>query len=241
MLAMLSMIVLQAWHALSFVARDSNLNESRNSIASPMTATPKFGNVDYFSLSRGLEDRASPVSPTWSRFSPSPVLPPSAPSLSSSTSSRGSWSSLFHAGSMKQFMTGVQDTFKDGLATPLEIPWSSSGGSVTTPPNDKMARAPDAPLRKGWKGSPRYLSPPGSKSWNETLPPRPVSTFSSAGSRRPLNSRRNTGPSVLSEKRVLNAANTPNSTVLVHANHGKRILVFEEAPSDSEMSVSTST
>jgi hypothetical protein len=58
------------------------------------------------------EDQTS----SWRRLTSSPIVPVNI------ASSRGSWSSLFNAGSMRQFMTGVQDTFKDGLSIPSDIP-----------------------------------------------------------------------------------------------------------------------
>ena len=118
MLAIISMLVLQSEHGQvlpTIAKKDPNLT--------PLTS-PRSGNVDYFSL-KNPATPSSPIPFAWARIPPSPK-PLHAPSVSSSNSSRGSWSSLFNTGTVRQFMTGVQDTFKDGLLTPLEIPLSST-------------------------------------------------------------------------------------------------------------------
>ncbi|KAH9938498.1 uncharacterized protein B0H18DRAFT_1081137 [Fomitopsis serialis] len=87
MLAMLSALLLQS----TALSRDSHGHifvANSNTQKTPNTSTPEVS-----------------LSPIWPRTSPSPT--PVAPPLSSPTSSRGSWSSLFHAGSMRQFMTGT--------------------------------------------------------------------------------------------------------------------------------------
>ncbi|KAF7308677.1 WD-REPEATS-REGION domain-containing protein [Mycena chlorophos] len=130
MLAMLSMIVLQGCRKKAAPA---------SSVKSPPirgTPTPRNGPVDYFSISRSTStaSRISPVSPTWPRLNTaSPPIAPAAPALSTSGSSRGSWSSLFNAGSVRQFMSGVQDTFM----TPSELPTS-----IPVPKSDRFQRGP---------------------------------------------------------------------------------------------------
>lgn len=85
--------------------------------SSAMLTVPKSGPVDYFNLTRAINGASPmpPSSPEWPRLPPiSPMSPP--PPLSNPSTSRGSWSSLFGAGGVKQF---VQETFtKDGQQTP---------------------------------------------------------------------------------------------------------------------------
>ena len=115
MLTIISMLVLQTEHGVELHKSD-NVKKESNSV--PLTSPPT-NIVDYFSLKKPIAP-ASPVSFSWT----SPKAPPHMPSVSS----RSSWSSLFHTGTVRQFMSGVQDTLKEGLLTPSEVPLS-----VTTP------------------------------------------------------------------------------------------------------------
>ena len=114
MLAIISMLVLQTEHGHVFPISD---NEKTNS--AQLTSPGRPGNVDYFSLAKPTMPSTSASFP-WAI--PSPRVPLPAPSISSSNSSRGSWSSLFNTGTVRQFMSGVQDTLKEGLLTPSEVP-----------------------------------------------------------------------------------------------------------------------
>lgn len=114
MLAMLSMLVLQT---------DLGAPRMRVKNTTPITSlTSRMASVDYFSLKKPAATvnnlRPSSSSPEWPS---SPIAPSIAPSFSSSNSSRGSWSSLFNTGTVRQFMNGVQGSLKEGLSTPTEI------------------------------------------------------------------------------------------------------------------------
>ncbi|KAF8972462.1 hypothetical protein BDZ97DRAFT_1781105 [Flammula alnicola] len=184
MLAMIAMLVLQTDHAAVIppsISRKKNMT--------PIASIPlRLGGVDYFSLTKSAT-LGSPVSPAWPRL-PSPVAPPLVPSLSSSNSSRGSWSSLFNTGSMRQFMNGVQDTFKEGLTTPGETAADMHGASRST---EKLPRLPESPgsgqrRKRTRKDSSIYSPAIVSKSWNEGVlhPSKTLSaSFSSAGHRKP--------------------------------------------------------
>jgi len=113
MLAMLSMLVLQT-------ELGGNLAPGmRVKNTTPVKAlTSRWANVDYFSLTKPSVNILRPNSPEWPS---SPVAPSITPSFSSSNSSRGSWSSLFNTGTVRQFMNGVQGSLKEGLSTPTEI------------------------------------------------------------------------------------------------------------------------
>lgn len=157
--------------------------------------------MDYFSLAR-----PSPRSPNWPRLPSSPTAP--LIPLSSSNSSRGSWSSLFNSGSVRQFMTGVQDTLKEGLTTPEILQFSaSSEGSIPVRRGDRTLRGPDSPAsrRRGyWKDSSLPSPSTGSKSWNETLPTsaKGMIPFSSAGHRRSVFSQLASHKPAMLEKRI---------------------------------------
>ena len=113
MLAMLSMLVLQTDLRANLAPRMRVKNTT------PITAlTPRRASVDYFSLTKTPVNILGTNSPEWPS---SPVAPSITPSFSSSTSSRGSWSSLFNTGTVRQFMNGVQGSFKEGLSTPTDI------------------------------------------------------------------------------------------------------------------------
>ncbi|KAJ7050532.1 hypothetical protein C8F01DRAFT_683078 [Mycena amicta] len=177
MLAMLSMIVLQGCR------KTLPLEAPVKSPPIHGAPTPRTGPMDYFSISRSTSgtSRMSPISPTWPRLSAaSPPIAPLQPPLSTSGSSRGSWSSLFNAGSVRQFMSGVQDSFM----TPSELP-----ASIPVPKGDRIQRAPDSPVphRRSYWRDPGLPSPSiVSKSWNETISPgmKLAVSFSSAGHKR---------------------------------------------------------
>ncbi|KAJ7473277.1 hypothetical protein FB451DRAFT_290628 [Mycena latifolia] len=203
MLAMLSMIVLQS-------CRNEPPGDKSPDLRG--TPTPKYVPLDYFSISRTSSGantgRLSPISPTWPRLN-SVSLPVAAnqPALSTSNSSRGSWSSLFNAGSMRSFMSGVQDSLKDGLATPAEPP-APIGAAIPVPKGDRIFRGPDSPLprRRGyWRESGLPSPSTVSKSWNDS--PMPVVkhavSFSSAGHRRAAFSRFNTPNNAIHEARMV--------------------------------------
>ncbi|KAJ7084577.1 hypothetical protein B0H15DRAFT_386319 [Mycena belliarum] len=203
MLAMFSTIVVQGCRK---DPASSKSPESRG------TLTPKFPPVDYFTISQTSSGantgRMSPGSPTWPRLNASPPVTSSQPTLSTSNSSRGSWSSLFNAGSMRSFMSGVQDSIKDGLTTPSEPP-VSAGSAIPVPKGDRFLRGPDSPLprRRGYWRDSGLPSPSSiSKSWNDPLT-MPIAkhavSFSSAGHRRSPFSRLNTPRNAIHEARVV--------------------------------------
>lgn len=112
MLAMLSMLVLQTELGGNLAPRMRVKNTT-----SITTLTSRIASVDYFSFTKPPVNTLGSNSPEW----PSPVAPSITPSFSSSNSSRGSWSSLFNTGTVRQFMNGVQGSLKEGLSTPTEV------------------------------------------------------------------------------------------------------------------------
>ncbi|KAG6909082.1 hypothetical protein DXG01_002063 [Tephrocybe rancida] len=198
MLAMLSVILLQVY---DLMGSDPAATVSPVETLDLFRAAPGFSGGDYFSLARQSPQSDRP--PVWSRRPSTPNVPQQqlGTSIVSSNPSRGSWSNLFTTGSMRQFMSGMQDTFKDGLITPLEGPTNTSPSpttqlNVTTRPRIHMAiqldttKKPIENIRRQQKEqgllglepmSP--VSPPAaSKSWNETGPhlPKASPSFSSS-------------------------------------------------------------
>lgn len=119
---------------------------------SPMPRTP---HQDYFTLRRNSQARQSPISNMWARTSPSPstgnlVAPP----LSSPSSSRGSWSSLFNATSMRKLITAS----KAGSAVPVSRSHYSPQSPLTKDPKR------DSP---GQQATSRSWTDP-TKSWSDT-------------------------------------------------------------------------
>lgn len=202
MLAMISMLLLQNGCTSVPMYADS----SEGSLG--LRIIPNFTGVDYFSLSRTAKDR-SPHPPAWQRRPSTPTAQQQlATSLPSSTSSRGSWSSLFNTGTMRQFMTGVQGTLKEGLSTPTGFPNPNHPEPETTMSTptleNRLGETPGIPRRRQRK-SMNLQSPPisASKSWNETLPlpVKPSTSSSSAGHKRtPLTQIINTNIAVGSRK-----------------------------------------
>ncbi|KAF8060765.1 hypothetical protein FPV67DRAFT_1423352 [Lyophyllum atratum] len=224
MLAMLSVLLLQM-HKIT--ASKSALADIPDLLGANLrTVTHKFSGVDYFSL--GHTSLSSPQSErplAWPRRPSTPTVQQQqqlAASLSSSNSSRGSWSSLFNTGSVRQF---VHDTL---LSTPLEAPAVPTiTGNISAPGSaeggfpvlklDKITRVTDARRKKHRKDQPGWGSAPtppitASKSWNDVQPHplKPAASFSSAGHRRtPL-------------AQVTDPSNT-------RAGY-KRVIVFEQPP-----------
>lgn len=144
------------------------------------------------------------TSPVWPRLQSPPSTPAiTAAALSSSNSSRGSWSSLFNTGSMRQFMSGMQDSLKDGLTTPAGDYLPAHRAPIPVPTADN-ARSPTSP-HYGRDASTH--SSVISRSWGENLPSSSVKAtiaFSSAGHvRRPTFSQVISPRVVISEKKLL--------------------------------------
>lgn len=184
MLAMLSMLVVQTQLGTRNISRVKNVT--------PITAPLRMANMDYFSFKKSTVNLLSPTLPEWPHLPSSPVASSMGPSFSSSNSSRGSWSSLFNTGTMRQFMNGVQDSLKEGLSTPTEI--IPSGISViATRSTEKLGRGLDLPAggvrkRRVRQESLLHAQAPtvNPKFWNENArqPLKPLSTsFSSAANR----------------------------------------------------------
>lgn len=195
MLAMIAMLVLQTEH--STVVHPSMGRRTESFTPVPHVSIPsRFGSMDYFSLTKAI-NTTSPMSPAWPRL-PSPITAPLAPSVSSSNSSRGSWSSLFNTGSaVRQFMNGVQDTFKDGLTTPtetmtttpsLDLPQHGASRSAEKLPRGQDTAMYDPRRKRIRKDSSLHSPTLVSKSWNDgaTNSSKVMSSsFSSAGQKNP--------------------------------------------------------
>jgi len=194
--------------------------------------------MDYFSLQK------NPPSPSvaWPRrpssgSNSSQQLGASLPS--SATSSRASWSSLFGTNTMRQFMSGVQDTLKEGLSTPESTPLPILENPIPLPPvKGPMSNAASlepssfpgmGSVRRGKREVPgkessqntptlRLTAPPSS--WNEPVPrpPRLSISSSTTGQRRsPL-------------KTVTDPSNHDRGRNGHNRSNVKRVVVFD-APS----------
>ena len=190
MLAMLSMLVLQTELG---GPRAPSVKHTTTTMGVPL----RMANTDYFSLTKSTVNLLSPTSPEWPHLPSSPVASSMTPSFSSSNSSRGSWSSLFNTGTMRQFMNGVQDSLKEGLSTPTEIVPSHGISTVASRSTEKLGR-PGLNLSVGGllkrrmrQESLLHTQAPTSisKSWHDGVrqPSKPLSApFSSAGHRQHL-------------------------------------------------------
>ncbi|KAF9007839.1 hypothetical protein BDQ17DRAFT_1323782 [Cyathus striatus] len=203
MLGMIATLILQTVHG--HMVHPQHVAYPPTDVSSPThlsIITPKLGPMDYFSIARSINSAVSPTSPPWNRAPTSPIAPPLAQSISSN-SSRGSWSSLFNTGTVRQFVSGMQDSLRDGLTTPSEIVYTGGGSEGTTPmprtsggSAGSSTRGPDSPnpastaKRRARKDSTLQATTPPtvSKSWNEGVQPHTRAStvsFSSAGSKRP--------------------------------------------------------
>ena len=201
----------------------------------------QYAPIDYFSLQKNARDHPSP-SVAWPRrpssgSNSSQQLGASLPS--SAASSRASWSSLFGTNTMRQFMSGVQDTLKEGLSTPestplpilenpIPLPPATAPKSNTPTPEPSFSSGMESGIgaRRGKREVPRKESsqntptltltaPPSS--WNEMVPrPLRLSTSSSVtGQRRsPL-------------KTITDPGNHNRGRNGHNRNNAKRVVVFD--------------
>ncbi|KAI0316197.1 hypothetical protein OF83DRAFT_1196593 [Amylostereum chailletii] len=102
MLAILAVLVLKMYRPTPPVSKCPPVR-----VASPNASTPSSAiqRTDYF----GMRRRGVPPSPGWIRPASSPTTNVLSTSLSS-LSSRGSWSSLFNTGNVRQFVSGAVET-----------------------------------------------------------------------------------------------------------------------------------
>lgn len=212
MLAMIAVLVLQTEHVSVL---QPSLSRKKESTPIVPTISHRIGGTDYFSLMKS-SNIPSPISPAWPR-QPSPTIPALVSSFSSSNSSRGSWSSLFNTGSVQRFMNGVQDTFKEGLGTPGEVPSSSARDiqGALSRSVERLSRNLDSPgpgprRRRVRKDSGLY-SPANvvSRSWNEGVM-HPAKTLS---------------PSFSSSTRKRAPLRTMRSDAFIY--HEKQMVIFE--------------
>lgn len=215
MLAMIAVVFLKAYARVSVpIIRPPSPKE-------PPSAVSKTDD-DYFSSPVVKDPRAAVLSPGWPRLSSvSPTGPsvPAASLLSTSTSSRGSWSSLFNPGSVRQLMSGVPES----ITTPLDA-MSPRAPPVPIPIGDIIPRLPnpDSPRRKalGKDASPS-LTAPLSKSWSEThvIPlARPSLSQSSSQGRRPTFPRVDNAKQTASQKKLVIFDKEPESKESASAN-----------------------
>lgn len=129
---------------------------------------------DYFSRpGRRKESRKPSVSPGWYRAQPSPTSR-AATILSSPPSSRGSWSSLFNTGSMRNFMASMQESQETSDPSQTEVP-----GQIPVPKGEDTHRdlhrvSSDSPLKRSI-----------AKSWSDPSTSAPTKPIARPSSRRP--------------------------------------------------------
>ena len=182
---------------------DTKSPNSLDEFRTPLTSRPKFPGGGYFNLSRRRDPLHSNAStpPVWPR--PSSPAPPLAATSSSSSSSRGSWSSLFNTGSMRHFMSGMQDTLKDGLATPTVENSTPPDASTLVPGGEQSQREPASLINTNGRNS---ILPNSnvSKGWGESLAPGAATAFSPPGHIRRSTFSQGMNPRVtIPEKRIL--------------------------------------
>lgn len=201
MLAMVSIIILQTPQgSRKVLPRPTSRPKPEFRIAEPPPLKKTVS--DYFALTASL-NAPSPLSPSWASL----AAQSTAPTVPSSTSSRGSWSSFISVG--RQFVNGIQE----GLTTPTEHhpPLTVTQGTIVQERSmEKLAlnTAGGLQKRRARKDSTKQSSPASvvSKSWSDGQPPsRTLSiSFSSAGHRRSGNLRvADISPSDQEKRRVV--------------------------------------
>lgn len=167
MLAFLASVILHVH--LSSRPSPSTIGRARVMKFSPaLSSASHKASLDYFNARPRSDSRPHTVSSSVSRPRPpsSPATPP-GPMVSSSNSSKGSWSSLFYTTGMRNTVLGGQESPQDSGQTGLPSATKMGGHSIPVPViADKLAQ--DALRRRAVRhGSPANPSPSNSKSWND--------------------------------------------------------------------------
>lgn len=104
-------------------------------------------------------------------------------------------------------MSGVQDTLKDGLATPTMDNSTPHGAPIPVPGGEKPQREPTSPRNANGRNPSIFSNSSVSKSWGESLAPgaaKAAVAFSSAGHvRRPTFSQGMNPRVTIPEKKML--------------------------------------
>ncbi|XP_006457486.1 hypothetical protein AGABI2DRAFT_189013 [Agaricus bisporus var. bisporus H97] len=176
MLAMVSVLMLQTPYAETGVypspVQPTYLQRPSINVLSSSIRNARSNSTDYFSAVQGLNQQ-HPTSP----ITPAPL----APSLSSSTSSRNSWASIFGAG--RQF---VQETFHPTLATHADIDRDSISPSSEKPKTSENIAGGSGSFRRRKDSHKTVMSSATttSQSWTEktVVPQQMRKSISSGGS-----------------------------------------------------------
>ena len=176
MLAMLAVLILQTpYTTITAPPSRSALQRPFINVLPSSIRSPRTGSLDVSTIAQGLDQQ--PISPALGRQS-SPVAPAFAPSLSSSTSSRGSWTNIFKPG--RQF---VQDTLNPTSVVSTDLSLQSDAHSMSSgsdrprPPDSSFAPGTGHRRRKDSQSAPRPAiitstsSATTSRSWTDNTPP----------------------------------------------------------------------
>ncbi|TCD66873.1 hypothetical protein EIP91_000771 [Steccherinum ochraceum] len=140
-----------------------------------LTPSSPLVGLDYFSIARRLNSQKESHLSHWSQGSPSPTPQSAAPALSPSSSSRGSWSSLFTTSNMRRLVSGAQRE-DDPHHRPSRMYNTSGGRSPHSSTHSPL-------LTSGTYRKHSPLAPPPAVPWSDmgATPVKSVS-FSPAGS-----------------------------------------------------------
>jgi len=115
MLAMLAVLILQTpFTTITTSPPRASSQQLLTNVLPSSIRSPKSGALDVYTITQGLNQQPNP--PALGQ-QPSPIAPALAPSLSSSSSSRGSWTNIFSTG--RQF---VQDALNPTSVVPTDLP-----------------------------------------------------------------------------------------------------------------------
>ncbi|EIN05572.1 hypothetical protein PUNSTDRAFT_145950 [Punctularia strigosozonata HHB-11173 SS5] len=165
-LAILATVLLEGYH-ISASGQPSYTQTPRPASPTSGQDSPRTPPGDYFSDKK--DNRSKQHAPNAKGTGPArmpPQAPSSAPPLSPSNSSRGSWSSLFSTSHMRQLVAGGPAADSDDVTTPTAAAIPVPGGGL-----GRRRRESDSPIAPGFvnKDSPSTApqSSSGTKSWNE--------------------------------------------------------------------------
>lgn len=139
-----------------------------------LTPSSPLASLDYFSIARRLNSQKEPAIPQWARSSPSPTPQGMAPTMSSPTSSRGSWSSLFTTSNMRRLMSGVQKEDEPAHARSARPP-------AVPGPKFHHPNTPSPQLIAPGIHRKNPLIPPPLSAWSEGAAPSKNVSFTPAG------------------------------------------------------------
>ncbi|KAH9947305.1 hypothetical protein B0H21DRAFT_739747 [Amylocystis lapponica] len=235
MLAMLAILLLRAY---PLDDRPPISLSSKLSLLPIALNTEKITTPDALRTIRPSLSRQQSLSSIWSRPPSSPTAQPIAPSLSSPSSSRGSWSSLFNTNGMKHLVAGPPGP-KDSDAIPVPGTEKMQRGFSSTARSHGDATTPVSPTTKSWSEAANFPSVMSTITFSSAGHPRRRPTFSQVlSAQQPSFSQKTVVSTFVKEQRSPSEALSPQlrSQLLCHVlSYSEMLLAWQLPEQRSEL------